>query len=884
MFRYSPHAEKRAEKCLRIARFGRTLGFLLVAAVAVAGIVTANSAAPKDELALSAGAKRALEEFGLSELAEPPLPPSVLTDETTSLSLDAYTLCLRGVYLMSRKQLAPARRLLEEAAKLCPNNYGIGISLAEIDARTLQDQPALKACDRLIREFPTRIESFELKARILEGEGRKDAAIAVYKEVLKRWPNCDSMVQRLLALAFESGDLDLTIEVCKNRLERQPKHFYTLYLLGYVCKLKAMKTNDASFYRESAKYLERALESRSAQTGKIYPQLAEVYEILDARDKALATLRRGVVADPADPEIRKAFERLASPDQKDEEILDAYRKMAEDYPSSPDIIQMYAGQLLARQKYRLARDQFERLLTLEPNNIKTLLDLGGLDLQDGDTSKAQQHFARAAQLAGDDAETYERIGTSYLRARRYDDAVQFFEKALTRDPKRVAIYFALAQALQEMKRLDEAVEVLQRGLALVEQGRGRKLLLMGLSSLQQQQKRYMESVKALREAYDLDRTDMVTFFRLANLLFTVEDKAAYDVLIAEGRKTFRNSEDEFRQTLAALLMDFHRYGDALPEYEALRAQHRDRWQLYAQISTIYQRLRQPANGEKLLAEARDALSDNSPDFNRFVARYYTARYDHEKAYQASLRLLNQLEVPKTNEAAEERFTLYRSMFYNLGRLKKADEIAKLLERAQRELGSLDPKEMRSLRAHALVEAKRYDEAIALFRQMTKEEPDDPELYYETGAALNEAKRSEESEASLRKALGMLPRVPSNPEERELRATVLNHLGYLFAEENRNLDEAKRFLTEALDLLPRASHIEDSMGWVEFRLGQTDKALALIRKAMDGSSEDPILYDHLADVYAKMGDKEKAVENWRAALKLDSGLSEIKAKIEKAGKK
>ncbi|MBM3334714.1 tetratricopeptide repeat protein, partial [Candidatus Sumerlaeota bacterium] len=58
---------------------------------------------------------------------------------------------------------------------------------------------------------------------------------------------------------------------------------------------------------------------------------------------------------------------------------------------------------------------------------------------------------------------------------------------------------------------------------------------------------------------------------------------------------------------------------------------------------------------------------------------------------------------------------------------------------------------------------------------------------------------------------------------------------------------------------------------------------LVKKAVDYSSEDPVLYDHLGDIYAKSGDKEKALENWRQAIRLDPQFEEVKAKIDETSK-
>jgi len=820
-----------------------------------------------------------LDEYGLPDLAGPVQPSPVLTDDAASRTLQAHVLSLRAQSYLARSRWELARPLLEQALALCPNHYGIQLSLADLDNRAFKMDRALETCDRLIKQYPNRLDAYELKGRILNANGKVDKAVALYKEALKRWPNCESLFRELLDLALKKGDFDLTIEIGKQRLEREPRHFHTLWILGYIYALKAQPTNDETLLRESVKFYEAAIEARPRFT-KPYPRLAEVYQKLRERDRALATLRRGLIADPSDQEIRQAFERMISSDPKDPKILEAYRSLAEEYPASPDILEIYALQLLAHSRYAESRVQFARLLDLEPNNIKTLVALGGLELQSGEPAKAQEHFERAIALGADDVETYEAVGALYLRSQHYEQAIQLFEKALARDPKRPAVYFALAQAYQATNQSNKAADVLARGINTIPQAKNRKSLLQSLSLLQQQNKQYAEAVKSLRQAYEIDRADVAVFFTLAKTLLTLEDGDGFTKLVAQGRETFTKTSDEFQEGLALLLMDFHRYAEAVPELEALTKQHPDQWQYYSHLATAYQRLRQPANCERVYADARERLSKDPLDFWRFAARYHAMRYEHQKAFEALSKVLESASVPQTKEAADERFTLYESLFFNLGRLKKYGEMDKLLERAQRELGNLDAGRTELLRASALGEMKRFDESIALYRELIKKSPDAPRLFYEFGAVLNEAKQNAEAEKTLRQCLEMIPMPPPTSDLMDLRATVLNHLGYMFAEEGAHLEEAERLLTAALEIEPRAGFIVDSMGWLQFKLGNTDKALNLLKKAVDYSSEDPTLYDHLGDVYAGAGDRQKAVECWRQALRLDPDSPEIKAKLKK----
>jgi len=172
-----------------------------------------------------------------------------------------------------------------------------------------------------------------------------------------------------------------------------------------------------------------------------------------------------------------------------------------------------------------------------------------------------------------------------------------------------------------------------------------------------------------------------------------------------------------------------------------------------------------------------------------------------------------------------------------------------------------------------------DKAISLVREQIDSDPENPDLYYTLGGVLNEAGRIDDADRALRRALELIPDPPRTEENIDLRATVLNHLGYMYAEEGIKLQEAEQLLQQALELAPRAGFIVDSMGWAQFKLGDFQEALRLLKKAIEYSSEDPVLYEHLGDVYAKLGDKTQALECYQQALRLDPSLEKIRLKVE-----
>jgi Flp pilus assembly protein TadD len=112
------------------------------------------------------------------------------------------------------------------------------------------------------------------------------------------------------------------------------------------------------------------------------------------------------------------------------------------------------------------------------------------------------------------------------------------------------------------------------------------------------------------------------------------------------------------------------------------------------------------------------------------------------------------------------------------------------------------------------------------------------------------------------------------------AQALNYIGYTYADRGINLDEAEALIKQALQLKADDGYITDSLGWVYFKKGDFEKAVAELEKAQHLAPDDPVIAEHLGDAYAKRNANEKAIQMYERALKLDPKKAELQDKIKK----
>src|SRR5213075_2504731 len=212
----------------------------------------------------------------------------------------------------------------------------------------------------------------------------------------------------------------------------------------------------------------------------------------------------------------------------------------------------------------------------------------------------------------------------------------------------------------------------------------------------------------------------------------------------------------------------------------------------------------------------------------------------------------------------------------LGPIKDADRAVKILIEARRRFPGAP--EIVYYLALAQRGAKQTQQAVATFEEALHEAELDQDneivnakFYFNYGATAEQAGLYEKAADLLRKSIAL---DPANAAE------AYNYLGYMWADHNMHLDEAEETIRRALEIEPNNGSYLDSLGWVEFRKGKFDQALAdLVRAAKNIDREDPIVFEHIGDTYLKLNRVPEALESWQKALKLDPKNKSLADKIE-----
>jgi tetratricopeptide (TPR) repeat protein len=226
---------------------------------------------------------------------------------------------------------------------------------------------------------------------------------------------------------------------------------------------------------------------------------------------------------------------------------------------------------------------------------------------------------------------------------------------------------------------------------------------------------------------------------------------------------------------------------------------------------------------------------------------------------------------------EEKNDLYINarlhIAYLLNKMEKRDEAIEVLKNTI-EYKS-DETDLYALLSSIYESNEDYKRAQKVLEQGLAVESESVELIYRLGALLDRKENKEGSIAQMRRVLELDPD----------NADAMNYIGYTYAEQGINLDEALTLIQKAISSKPDNGYYIDSLGWVYFQQEKYDLALESLEKAfslIEGG--DPTIAEHLGDAHMKLGNYILSLEMYQKALMLRHQDPEsINRKIEEVRK-
>ena len=163
-------------------------------------------------------------------------------------------------------------------------------------------------------------------------------------------------------------------------------------------------------------------------------------------------------------------------------------------------------------------------------------------------------------------------------------------------------------------------------------------------------------------------------------------------------------------------------------------------------------------------------------------------------------------------------------------------------------------------------------ALQAFTEGIHHNPDNADLYFNAGTAYDKLNQFDDVVRSMEMTLKLNPH----------HADALNYLGYSYAERGVKIEEAISLTKQAIALRPENGYYVDSLGWAFFKKGLLSEALTEIKRAVILVGDDPVVYEHLGEIYLKQQQIAEGREALLHSLELDPSNAKLMQRFRELG--
>ena len=305
-------------------------------------------------------------------------------------------------------------------------------------------------------------------------------------------------------------------------------------------------------------------------------------------------------------------------------------------------------------------------------------------------------------------------------------------------------------------------------------------------------------------------------------------------------------DPDARMELALMYMLAGRDDDALSQVNQVSLEQGGRLDALRLMAIINFRLRRL---DAAWDDFQDLLASGQ---YRVDALYYLGRIsDYREQYERAVRLYREVDY-----GSNTIFSQGRASYLLAHQLDNVDAAFKLLDEFA-DAALSNAVDAVSLKAQLFVSLKRFDEGLALFDKAIEYRPDNEGLVLGRSDLLLRIGRIDEGVSGYRNAVKRWPD----------SAMSLNALGYTLADRTEEFKEAEKLIRKALAMEPDSAAIIDSLGWVLFKLGKYDAALAELQRAYERMPDHEVA-SHVVDVLFALERNDEALEFLETAEKKD----------------
>ena len=488
-----------------------------------------------------------------------------------------------------------------------------------------------------------------------------------------------------------------------------------------------------------------------------------------------------------------------------------FEQLVELVPEDDYIKQKYAISLIKTGEFEQAEtllySVFERS---KQKDLKVGLVLAGVYASLGETKKSRDVYVSLLKTHPESEESCIFLGKSYALEDQTKKAVSLLKGCERKNPKRGIYSYYIGKIYVDKKMYKTAMNYFKKSLKqepeFAQASVGLGLIYEELGKKKLAKKTYLDYIKK-------QPNDTLVLSRLVQLMFT-EKQFTEVIQYAEMLSDYEPDNLNLKAKLAILYKDMGEYSKAISGFKHLLTHAPDNEDLLYYLGSIYQETKKYEDAIEAFAKITPnsgLYQDSSLQIAQMLAHLAKEEHKSKPGSKVTHIEFTSFTKRKVEELKDFRvdFSLILATYYeaigeNLAAIKSLRSVDE-----DKEFGT----DHKFYLASLYEKEKKYSDSELVIKSIIDAEPEN--------------------------------------------AHAWNFLGYSLLEREIKLDQAKEYITKAVELSPKDGYIRDSLGWYFFKVGKTKEALKELNVAVKTVPDDVAINKHLAIVHTKLNDFTKA---------------------------
>ena len=505
---------------------------------------------------------------------------------------------------------------------------------------------------------------------------------------------------------------------------------------------------------------------------------------------------------------------------------------------------------------------FSKCLTINPNSSAAMFELAKIHSGNGDMTSSSLLLEKAIKIDPENKWYKVLLAQIYEQGKQYKQAADLYQQLYLHDPENLEYLYMNAALLSSAKEYDQAIEVydiLEKKVGINDQ------IAVEKEQIFQAAGKKKEALAELQKLIDSNPKEPRYYGLMADYYLSEKDEAnalKYYMKILEI-----DPNNGF--VLFSLTSFYREKEDKEKAWEYARKGFLNKTvevdtkiQFYLMITAGPDK---PFFTDEQITELVDILVKTNPDDYRVYTVYAEYLISKGKLVEAREQLRKVLETQKDNYMIWERMILISNDLLDFKSIYTDSEKALALFPSQPTLYGL--------KAVACLQLEKYDEALEILKEGEPYLLDNKVMKIQFALYKAEAyyklNRVEEAFKAFDEVITLDPE----------NWMAMNNYAYYLSVRNENLAKAEDLSSKAVRANPENSTYLDTYAWVLFMRKDYSLAKFYMETAMkNGGDKNGVIIEHYGDILIMLGEKEKALEQWKKALETGEGTKFLSEKI------